>query len=128
MDQLERLVAVQDISDLVGRYEDQLVVEGGSWKFRRRVERPVQFVPGPPPMSDAANGVSGATISRDGAIRAAGPHAAALATDAVALLDRWTVQGAPALPRWRATMALAGDPAQPILVPRTWELEPALQP
>ncbi len=74
------------------------------------------------------DGVSGATIARDGAIRAAGPHAAALATDAVALLDRWTVQGAPALPRWRATMALAGDPAQPILVPRTWELEQALQP
>ena len=74
------------------------------------------------------DGVSGATICPDGAIRAAGPHAAALASDAVALLDRWTVQGAPALPRWRATMALAGDPAQPILVPRTWELEQALQP
>ena len=35
------------------------------WRFLRRVERPVQFIPGPPPMSDAANDVSGATMRAD---------------------------------------------------------------
>jgi protein-L-isoaspartate(D-aspartate) O-methyltransferase len=63
-----------------------------------------------------------ATIARDGSVRAYGPHAAALAADADALLDRWTAAGAPPLTRWRATMALAGDPAAPIWVPETWTL------
>jgi protein-L-isoaspartate(D-aspartate) O-methyltransferase len=70
-----------------------------------------------------ADGVSGVTIARDGTIRAAGPHAGALAFDASALLDRWTAEGAPALPGWRATMTLAGDPELPILVPETWSYE-----
>lgn len=72
-----------------------------------------------------ADGVSGAMVARDGAIRAAGPHADALAADATALLDRWTAEGAPELPSWRATMTLAGDPELPILVPETWALATA---
>ena len=39
------------------------------WRFSRRVERPVQYVPGPPPMSDTADGVSGATMRRPTACR-----------------------------------------------------------
>ncbi|WP_116996467.1 nuclear transport factor 2 family protein [Desertimonas flava] len=53
---------------IVGRYEDELVRDDTGWRFRRRVERPVPFVAGPPPMSDAATGVSGATMrATDGA-------------------------------------------------------------
>jgi hypothetical protein len=55
-------IAANFENTILGRYEDELVDEGSGWRFRRRVERPVQFIPGPPPMSDAANGVSGATM------------------------------------------------------------------
>lgn len=55
-------IAANFENTIVGRYEDDLVLDRGRWRFRRRVEHPVQFVPGPPPMSDAANGVSGATM------------------------------------------------------------------
>jgi 3-phenylpropionate/cinnamic acid dioxygenase small subunit len=47
---------------IVGRYEDDLVRGEGGWRSRRRVEHPVQYVPGPPPMSDTATGVSGPTM------------------------------------------------------------------
>ena len=55
-------IAANFENTILGRYEDELVHDGRSWRFKRRVERPVQYIPGPPPMSDAANGVSGATM------------------------------------------------------------------
>src|SRR5262245_10661616 len=55
-------IAANFENTIVGRYEDELVHDGSGWRFKRRVERPVQYIPGPPPMSDAANGVSGATM------------------------------------------------------------------
>jgi protein-L-isoaspartate(D-aspartate) O-methyltransferase len=74
------------------------------------------------------DGDGGAVVGRDGAVRAGGPHAAGLAADAVALLDRWTAAGAPALPQWAATMALSGEADRPIWVPREWVLEPVPDP
>jgi hypothetical protein len=58
-------IAANFENTILGRYEDELVHDGRGWRFKRRVEHPVQFVPGPPPMSDAANGVSGATMRAD---------------------------------------------------------------
>ena len=55
-------IAANFENTILGRYEDELVRDDRGWRFRRRVERPVQYIPGPPPMSDAANGVSGATM------------------------------------------------------------------
>ena len=56
-------IAANFENTILGRYEDELVHDAErGWLLRRRVERPVQFVPGPPPMSDAANGVSGTTM------------------------------------------------------------------
>lgn len=60
-------VAANFENTIVGRYEDELVREPDGWRFSRRVERPVQYVPGPPPMSDAANGASAATMRAVGA-------------------------------------------------------------
>jgi SnoaL-like domain len=47
---------------IVARYHDDLVSEDGRWRFRRRLEIPMQYTPGAPPMSEAATGVSGATM------------------------------------------------------------------
>lgn len=55
-------IAANFENTIVGRYNDQLVRTDTGWRFHRRVETPVQFVPGPPPMSDAATGVSGTTM------------------------------------------------------------------
>ena len=56
-------IAANFENTILGRYEDALVHDDThGWRFSRRVERPVQYIPGPPPMSDAANGVSGATM------------------------------------------------------------------
>jgi hypothetical protein len=55
-------IAANFENTILGRYEDELVRDERGWRFRRRVERPVQYIPGPPPMSDAADGVSGATM------------------------------------------------------------------
>jgi 3-phenylpropionate/cinnamic acid dioxygenase small subunit len=60
-------IAANFENTILGRYNDQLVKTDSGWKFRRRVETPVQFVPGPPPMSDSANGVSGTTMRASGA-------------------------------------------------------------
>ena len=65
----------------------------------------------------------GAAILPDGAVHAGGPHAQALAAEAVSLVDRWTAQGRPALQRWRITLAAAGMPDTPIWVPAHWELQ-----
>jgi hypothetical protein len=56
-------IAANFENTILGRYEDELVHDATrGWRFSRRVERPVQYIPGPPPMSDAATGVSGATM------------------------------------------------------------------
>ena len=47
---------------IVARYHDDLVNQDGRWRFRRRLEIPMQYTPGPPPMSDTATGVSAATM------------------------------------------------------------------
>jgi 3-phenylpropionate/cinnamic acid dioxygenase small subunit len=59
-------IAANFENTIVGRYEDQLVRVGDGWRFARRVETPVQYVPGPPPMSDTATGVSGPTMRGEG--------------------------------------------------------------
>jgi hypothetical protein len=55
-------IAANFENTILGRYDDELVRDQRGWRFKRRVEHPVQFVPGPPPMSHAATGVSGATM------------------------------------------------------------------
>lgn len=55
-------IAANFENTILGRYEDELVREPQGWRFRRRVERPVQYVAGPVPMSSDANRVSGATM------------------------------------------------------------------
>lgn len=47
---------------IVARYHDDLVNEDGRWRFRRRLEIPMPYTPGPPPMSATATGVSGSTM------------------------------------------------------------------
>jgi hypothetical protein len=49
---------------IVGRYDDEIVKDGGRWKFRRRREIPVPYRAGPTPMSAAARTVSGETMHR----------------------------------------------------------------
>lgn len=55
-------IAANFENTILGRYEDEVVRADDGWRFRRRVERPVQFVPGPVPMSSDANRVSGSTM------------------------------------------------------------------
>jgi hypothetical protein len=59
-------IAANFENTIVGRYDDQLVRGDHGWRFLRRVEHPVQFVPGAPPMSDTATGVSEATMRSSG--------------------------------------------------------------
>lgn len=47
---------------IVGRYMDTFVKRDGRWLFLRRAERPVPYVPGPPPMSDQATEASSSTM------------------------------------------------------------------
>jgi uncharacterized protein (TIGR02246 family) len=47
---------------IVARYRDTLVRRDGRWLFARREETPLQYKPGPPPMSAASVGVSAATM------------------------------------------------------------------
>jgi protein-L-isoaspartate(D-aspartate) O-methyltransferase len=105
------------------RYTD-LWFAAGAWDRRATFAASSAFGPGDGVLRDTAG--DWAVVGHDGAIRAAGPNAAALAADAAALLDRWTEVGAPTLSRWRATMTLAGDPDRPIWVPARWWLEPGL--
>ena len=65
-------------------------------------------------------GTGGAAIRADGSVDAAGTHAEEYARDARVLVERWDDLGQPGIPRWRAGMVLAGDPAAPIYVPRGW--------
>ena len=52
---------------IVARYRDTFARRDGRWRFARRDELPLQYKPGPPPMSPAAVGVSGATMRTEGA-------------------------------------------------------------
>jgi uncharacterized protein (TIGR02246 family) len=47
---------------ILARYHDEVVKDGDRWLFRRREEFPVQYRPGPPPMSGTAISVSSATM------------------------------------------------------------------
>jgi uncharacterized protein (TIGR02246 family) len=55
-------IAANFTNAIVGRYNDNIVKEKGRWKFRRREETPVPYRPGPTPMSDTAQSVSGQTM------------------------------------------------------------------
>jgi uncharacterized protein (TIGR02246 family) len=52
---------------IVARYHDTFVRRDGRWLFARREETPLQYRPGPPPMSETAVSVSGATMRVEGA-------------------------------------------------------------
>jgi uncharacterized protein (TIGR02246 family) len=47
---------------ILARYHDEVVRRGDRWLFRRREEFPVQYRPGPPPMSGTATSVSSPTM------------------------------------------------------------------
>jgi uncharacterized protein (TIGR02246 family) len=47
---------------ILARYHDDVVKVAHRWVFRRREEFPVQYRPGPPPMSEAAMTVSSTTM------------------------------------------------------------------
>ena len=55
-------IAANFENTILGRYEDELVHDDRGWRFARRVERPVPYVAGEPPMSAAAHGVSDPTM------------------------------------------------------------------
>ena len=57
-------IAANFENTIVGRYNDTLVKRDGRWLFLRREETPVDFQPGPPPMSDTAVAVSSPTMRR----------------------------------------------------------------
>ncbi|WP_203829913.1 protein-L-isoaspartate O-methyltransferase family protein [Actinoplanes palleronii] len=71
-----------------------------------------------------ATGTGGAVIPADGSVLAGGPEAERYTADAVALIDRWWSLGRPPMSAWQVSLALDGDPAAPIQVPRTWTLPP----
>ncbi|GAA4684498.1 protein-L-isoaspartate O-methyltransferase family protein [Phytohabitans rumicis] len=107
----------------VFRYHD-LWFAVGAWDGRATFAQ----LAGAPSESGCAlldeTGVGGAGIAPDGSIHATGAHAGAYSERAAALLDRWVTSGEPAVPAWRAAMALDGDPDRPIWVPRGWHLTP----
>ena len=48
---------------IVARYVDDFVKQDGRWVFKRRVEEPLPFIPGPPPMSETAMEMSASTMA-----------------------------------------------------------------
>lgn len=105
----------------VFRYHDMWFALG-AWEARTTYAQPPDSAGnGGCALLDEAS-AGGATIWPDGSVRGSGPHAAAFADRASALIDRWVAAGQPAVPAWQAPMALSGDPAQPIWVPRDWQL------
>jgi protein-L-isoaspartate(D-aspartate) O-methyltransferase len=105
------------------RYHD-LTVAAGAWD-RRVTHGAVDGVPGADwVLLDPAGG-GGAGISADGAVVGSGRYAREYADAAVALLERWERTGSPAIEDWSVRFDRAGDPRQPIWVPRDWYL-PAL--
>jgi uncharacterized protein (TIGR02246 family) len=57
-------IAANFENTIVARYDDTLVLQDGSWLFQRRVETPVEYEPGPPPMSETATSVSNASMRK----------------------------------------------------------------
>jgi protein-L-isoaspartate(D-aspartate) O-methyltransferase len=55
-------------------------------------------------------------------VLAGGPEAAAYASLAVEILDRWTGLGRPPMRAWRVELTRTGDPSSPIWVPDAWEV------
>jgi uncharacterized protein (TIGR02246 family) len=47
---------------IMARYHDKIVNQGGRWLFQLREEFPVEFKPGPPPMSETATSVSSSSM------------------------------------------------------------------
>jgi uncharacterized protein (TIGR02246 family) len=47
---------------IVARYVDTLVKQGDRWQISRREEVVLRYRPGPPPMSEASQALSGATM------------------------------------------------------------------
>lgn len=64
----------------------------------------------------------GAVILPDGAVLAGGAEASRYATEAVAIVARWSAVGRPPMQAWQTTLGLAGDPRAPIWVPESWNL------
>lgn len=58
-------IAANFANAIVGRYEDEIVNQDGSWKIRCRRETPVPYRDGPAPMSEMAQSVSGETMHRE---------------------------------------------------------------
>jgi uncharacterized protein (TIGR02246 family) len=52
------------LNQIVARYEDTLVKRDGRWLIARREERTIRYQPGPPPMSAAAQALSGDTMRK----------------------------------------------------------------
>lgn len=100
------------------RYHD-LWFAVGAWD-RRATSGPFDGAGGCVLVDETRTG--GAAIRADGSIVAAGAHAAEYAFDARVLVDRWVERERPSIPRWRASMVLAGDPEAPIYAPREWSL------
>jgi protein-L-isoaspartate(D-aspartate) O-methyltransferase len=67
-------------------------------------------------------GTGGAILLPDGSVLAGGPEAAAYATLAVDVLDRWAALGRPPMGAWRVELTRTGDPSSPIWVPDAWEV------
>jgi protein-L-isoaspartate(D-aspartate) O-methyltransferase len=67
-------------------------------------------------------GTGGAVVRPDGSILAGGAEPDRYTAVAGALIDRWWRLGRPPMRAWRIGLALDGDPAAPIWVPRTWKL------
>ena len=56
----------QAVRGLEAELGTALLRRDGRWLFARREETPLQYKPGPPPMSEEAVGVSGATMRAEG--------------------------------------------------------------
>ncbi|GIF17608.1 protein-L-isoaspartate(D-aspartate) O-methyltransferase [Actinoplanes tereljensis] len=67
-------------------------------------------------------GAAGAILPADGSVWAGGDEAEQYAAQAAAILDDWEAAGRPPIRAWHVTLALAGDPAQPIWVPATYQV------
>ena len=59
-------IAANYENTIVARYVDDLVKRDGRWKIARRDEVVVPFTPGPPPMSEESQALSGPTMRSPG--------------------------------------------------------------
>jgi uncharacterized protein (TIGR02246 family) len=60
-------IAANYENTIVARYVDSLVKDDGRWRISRREEVVVPFTPGPPPMSEESQALSGPTMRPLGA-------------------------------------------------------------